>query len=169
MKFIVLIQSRQCCLWISLAITTWAHLHSAVSWTDSVQNIVALRATRTLPLAVKKNWGEQNSLKIRYGIYCCHFWYKYQWALDQFIIFLLSLQKCQAVLYYMLIDKQMLDRVFCSNIVPSLSSFMSPGKEHLAPENSGARCRHLEPGTIPKPGGISLERAFKMLFRNAFQ
>ena len=76
-----------------------------------------------------------HSLKIRYGIYCCHFWYKYQWALDQFIIFLLSLQKCQAVLYYMLMDKQILEKVFCSIIVPSLSSFMSPGKEHLPAHN----------------------------------
>ena len=137
MKFIVLIQSRQCCLWISLAITTWAHLHSAVSWTDSVQNIVALRAMRTLPLAVKKNWGEQNSLKIRYGIYCCHFWYKYQWALDQFIIFLLSLQKCQAVLYYMLLDLQMFEKVFSSKRVRSISS-----GNHLfhKAENMGRSC-----------------------------
>ena len=63
-----------------------------------------------------------HSLKIRYGIYCCHFWYKYQWALDQFIIFLLSLQKCQAVLYYMLLDLQMFEKVFSSKRVRSISS-----------------------------------------------
>ena len=29
---------------------------------------------------------------------------------------------------------------------------MSSDTEHLAPENSGARCQHLAPGTSPKPG-----------------
>ena len=28
---------------------------------------------------------------------------------------------------------------------------MPPNTERLAPENSGARCRHLAPGTSPKP------------------
>ena len=35
---------------------------------------------------------------------------------------------------------------------PTCPPFMSPDTEHLAPENPGARCRHLAPGTSPKPG-----------------
>ena len=33
-----------------------------------------------------------------------------------------NLQKCKAEICYILIDKQILERVFCSNIAPSLSS-----------------------------------------------
>ena len=36
--------------------------------------------------------------------------------------FFWNFQKCWAVLCYILIDKQMLHYVFCSNIAPSLSS-----------------------------------------------
>ena len=43
--------------------------------------------------------------------------------LDQFTkTFFWNFQKCWAVLCYILIDKQMLHYVFCSNIAPSLSS-----------------------------------------------
>ena len=37
-----------------------------------------------------------------------------------------NFQKCKADLCYLLIDKQMLEKVFCSNIAPSLSS-----RDHL--------------------------------------
>merc|ERR1711884_547848 len=56
---------------------------------------------------------------------------------------------------------------------PTCPPFMSPDTEHLAPENPGARCRHLAPGTSPKPGkwGIpekSLQNAVqKCLFQVA--
>ena len=43
---------------------------------------------------------------------------------------------------------------------------MSPDTEHLAPENSGARCRHLAPGTSPKPGKWGIP---KKSFQNAVQ
>ena len=71
----------------------------------------------------------------------------------------------------------MLEKAFCSNMAPSLSSgnnlfykaeymgrscpnFMSLDTEHPAPENSGARCRHLAPDTSPNPGkwGIPVMR-----------
>ena len=38
--------------------------------------------------------------------------------LDQFIVFFLNFQKCQAVLYYILIFKQMSKKVFCSKMLP---------------------------------------------------
>ena len=38
----------------------------------------------------------------------------------------MNFQKCQAVSRYSLIDKQMLEKVFCSNIAPSLSSIQEP-------------------------------------------
>ena len=44
---------------------------------------------------------------------------------------------------------------------------MSPDTEHLAPENSGARCRHLA-HHLNLVSGVSLKRAFKMQFRNAY-
>ena len=45
---------------------------------------------------------------------------------------------------------------------------MSPDTEHLAPENPGARCRHLAPGTSPKPGkwGIPEKSLQKKVFVN---
>ena len=43
---------------------------------------------------------------------------------------------------------------------------MSPDIEHLASENSGARCRHLAPGTSPKPGKWGIP---KRSFQNAVQ
>ena len=39
--------------------------------------------------------------------------------------------------------------------------------EHLAPGNSGARCRHLA-HHLNLVSGVSLKRAFKMQFRNAY-
>ena len=48
---------------------------------------------------------------------------KHDYMLDRFIkIFFWNFQKCRAVLCYIFIDKQMLEKVFCSNISPSLSS-----------------------------------------------
>ena len=45
------------------------------------------------------------------------------WPLDRFIkTYFWNFQKCQAFLYYILINKQMLEKVYCSNITPSLSS-----------------------------------------------
>ena len=44
-------------------------------------------------------------------------------TLDRLIkTFFLNFQKSRAVLCYILIDRQMLEKVFCSNIAPSLSS-----------------------------------------------
>ena len=43
---------------------------------------------------------------------------------------------------------------------------MSPDTEHLAPENPGARCRHLAPGTSPKLGKWSIP---EKSFQNAVQ
>ena len=43
---------------------------------------------------------------------------------------------------------------------------MSPDTEHLAPENPGARCRHLAPGTSPKPGKWGVP---EKNFQNALQ
>ena len=37
-------------------------------------------------------------------------------------LFYWNFQKCKTDLCYILIDKQMLEKVFCSNIAPSLSS-----------------------------------------------
>ena len=40
-------------------------------------------------------------------------------ALDQLInTFFWNFQKCQAVLYYILVDKQMSEKVFCSKMLP---------------------------------------------------
>ena len=45
------------------------------------------------------------------------------WSVDRFTkTFFWKFQKCRVVLCYILIDKQMLEKVFCSNITPSLSS-----------------------------------------------
>ena len=44
-------------------------------------------------------------------------------TLDKFIkTFFWNFQKCKEDLCYILIDKQMLEKAFCSNIAPSLSS-----------------------------------------------
>merc|ERR1711884_880114 len=50
---------------------------------------------------------------------------------------------------------------------PTCPPFMSPDTEHLAPENPGARCRHLA-HHLNLASGVSLKRAFKMQFRNAY-
>ena len=48
-------------------------------------------------------------------------------VVDRFIkTFVWNFQKCKVDLCYILIDKQMLEMVFCSNITPSLSS-----RDHL--------------------------------------
>ena len=47
----------------------------------------------------------------------------YVHRLDRFTkTFFWNFQKNRAVLYYILINKQMLEKVFCSNMAPSLSS-----------------------------------------------
>ena len=49
------------------------------------------------------------------------FWSR--WLVDRFIKTLFrNFQKCRAILFDILIDKQILEKVFCSNIAPSLSS-----------------------------------------------
>ena len=49
------------------------------------------------------------------------------WTLDRFIkTFFWNFQKCKTDLCYIMIDKQMLEKVFCSNIAPSLSSGNHP-------------------------------------------
>ena len=46
-----------------------------------------------------------------------------QWTLDRFTkTFFWNFQKCQAVLCHILIDKHTLEKVYSSNIAPSLSS-----------------------------------------------
>ena len=63
---------------------------------------------------MKKKGGEMQSVPSGPLIRC---------LLDQFIkTFFWNFQKCQAFLCYILINKQMLHYVFCSNIAPSLSS-----------------------------------------------
>ena len=50
-------------------------------------------------------------------------WWGFDCTVDRFTkTFFWNFQKCRAVLCYILIDKQMLHQVFCSNFAPSLSS-----------------------------------------------
>ena len=51
------------------------------------------------------------------------YWVSIVCTVDRFIKTInWNFQKCKADLCYILIDKQMLEKVFCSNIAPSLSS-----------------------------------------------
>ena len=81
-----------------------------------------------------------------------------EWVVDRFTkTFFWNFQSIQADLCYILIYKQMLEKAFCSNIAPSLSS-----GNHLfyKAEYMG---RHLN-----LVSGVSLKRSFRMQFRNAY-
>ena len=66
-------------------------------------------------------------------------------------IFYWNFQKCKADLCYILIDKQMLERVFCLNVGTRQLNFLVPG----------ALCQV----TANVASGVYLKRAFKMQFR----
>ena len=72
------------------------------------------------PLATSLS-GCHDKLKKNFGL--CKSAMRRVVSLDPFIkTFFLNFEKCWAVLCYILINKQMLEKVFCSNIAPSLSS-----------------------------------------------
>ena len=115
-------------------------------------------------------------------------WKNQPWTVDRFTkTYFWNFQNIRAVLCYILIDKQMLEKAFCSNIAPSLSSgthlfykaeYM--GRSYLnqvwgitfdwsALANWIFRCQVLSVRWHEKwASGVSLKSVIKMQFRNAY-